>query len=76
MGLFKKKYSVKVWVTQDGDGKFDIDFSNKDVGKHFTKIVLAMLAWSIKESNITVDKMLEVLREPLEDMVGEEHEQV
>lgn len=76
MGLFKKKHTVKVWVTPEGDAKFDIDFSSKDVGKHFTKIVLGMLAWSIKENKITVDDMLEVLREPLKEMVGEEHEQV
>lgn len=76
MGLFKKKHIVKVWVTQDGDGKFDIDFSNKDAGKHFTRLILAMLAWVITENNLPVDKALEALREPLEEMVGEEHEQV
>lgn len=74
MGLFKKKHIVKVWVTQKGDAKFDIDFSNKDAGKQFTRLILGMLAWVIKENNLPVDKALEALREPLEDMVGEEHE--
>lgn len=74
MGLFKKKHTVKVWVTQQGDAKFDIDFSNKDAGKQLTRLILAMLAWSIKENKITVDDMLEVLREPLKDMVGEANE--
>lgn len=74
MGLFKKKHTVKVWVTPEGDAKFDIDFSNKDAGKQLTRLILAMLAWSIKENKITVDDMLEVLRAPLEDMVGEDND--
>lgn len=74
MGLFTKKHIVKVWVTQKGDAKFDIDFSNKDAGKQFTRLILAMLAWVIKENNLPVDKALEALREPLEDMVGEDND--
>lgn len=74
MGLFKKKHIVKLWVTQEGDAKFDIDFSNKDAGKQFTRLILAMLAWVIKENNLPVDKALEALREPLEDMVGEDND--
>lgn len=74
MGLFKKKYSVKVLMTKDGEGKFDIDFSNKDAGKHFVKLILAMLAFTIKENKLTVDETLEALREPLEDMVGEDND--
>lgn len=74
MGLFKKKHIVKVWVTQKGDAKFDIDFSNKDAGKQFTRLILAMLGWIIKENKLTVDETLEALREPLEDVVGEANE--